>query len=187
MAATLSLWIMAVATATVAPQATMTPPRLAQVRVVESIDLARYAGQWFEIARLPHTRQDPCAADVIARYTQRADGRLDVVNSCRTGGGKVLAAHGIGRRAGKDSSARLQVRFAPAILSIFPNVWGDYWIIGLGPEYSWAVVGVPGREHLWILSRTPEMSAASYQQALAIARGNGFDVSRLITTTQNAR
>ena len=88
-------------------------------------------------------------------------------------------ARGIGRKAGdQQSSARLEVRFAPAILSFLSSVWGDYWIIGLGPEYTWAVVGTPSREYLWILSRTPEMSATSYERALEIARGNGFDVTR---------
>ncbi len=70
------------------------------------------------------------------------------------------------------------MRFAPAILSFLRAVWGDYWIIGLGPDYTWAVVGTPSREHLWILSRTPAMSASSYDRAIEIARGNGFDVTK---------
>jgi apolipoprotein D and lipocalin family protein len=63
-------------------------------------------------------------------------------------------------------------------------VWGDYWILALGPDYTWAVVGTPSREFLWILSRTPAMSAASYAQALEVARGNGFDAGRLVRTPQ---
>ena len=74
----------------------------------------------------------------------------------------------------------LQVRFAPAILSFLPMVWGDYWVIGLGPDYSWAVVGTPNRQFLWILSRTPTLSDAAYEQAIEVARGNGFDVIRVI-------
>jgi apolipoprotein D and lipocalin family protein len=160
----------------------------APLRVVESVDLARYAGRWYEAARIPNRFQDQCVADVVAHYTLRADGRIDVVNRCRTSSGKVDEARGIGRKAGdRQSSARLEVRFAPAILSFLSAVWGDYWIIGLGPEYTWAVVGAPNREYLWILSRTPEMSATSFERALEIARGNGFDVTRVVKTTNSGK
>ncbi len=160
----------------------------APLRVVESVDLARYAGRWYEAARIPNRFQDQCVADVVAHYTLRTDGRIDVVNRCRTSSGKVDEARGIGRKAGdRQSSARLEVRFAPAILSFLSAVWGDYWIIGLGPEYTWAVVGAPNREYLWILSRTPEMSATSFERALEIARGNGFDVTRVVKTTNTGK
>jgi apolipoprotein D and lipocalin family protein len=160
----------------------------APLRVVESVDLARYAGRWYEAARIPNRFQDQCVADVVAHYTLRTDGRIDVVNRCRTSSGKVDEARGIGRKAGdRQSSARLEVRFAPAILSFLSAVWGDYWIIGLGPEYTWAVVGAPNREYLWILSRTPEMSATSFERALEIARGNGFDVTRVVKTTNSGK
>jgi len=76
------------------------------------------------------------------------------------------------------------VRFAPAVLSFLPLVWGDYWILGLGPEYSFAVIGDPSRTYLWILSRTPVMPELAYRQAVEIAASNGFDVSRLVKTLQ---
>ena len=124
------------------------------LRVVDSVDLTRYAGRWYEAARFPNRFQDQCAGDVVVYYALRTDGRIDVVNRCRTSGGQVDEARGIGRKAGdRQSSARLEVRFAPAILSFLSSVWGDYWIIGLGPEYTWAVVGTPSREYLWILSQ----------------------------------
>ena len=74
------------------------------------------------------------------------------------------------------------MRFAPAILSFLRAVWGDYWIIGLGPDYTWAVVGTPSPEVV-DFSRTPGMSASSYDRAIEIARGNGFDVTKLVKTT----
>ena len=156
------------------------------LRVVESVDLTRYAGRWYEVARFPNKFQDQCSGDVVVHYALRTDGRIDVVNRCRTSAGHVDEARGIGRKAGdQQSSARLEVRFAPAILSFLSSVWGDYWIIGLGPEYTWAVVGTPSREYLWILSRTPAMSATSYERALEIALGNGFDVTRVVKTTNS--
>jgi len=158
------------------------------LRVVESVDLTRYAGRWYEAARLPNRFQDQCLGDVVVHYALRTDGRIDVVNRCRTSASTVDEARGIGRKAGdQQSSARLEVRFAPAILSFLSSVWGDYWIIGLGPEYTWAVVGTPSREYLWILSRTPEMSATSYERAIEIARGNGFDVTRVVKTTNSGK
>jgi apolipoprotein D and lipocalin family protein len=161
---------------------TSSPP----LRVVESVDLTRYAGRWYEAARFPNRFQDQCTGDVVVHYATRTDGRIDVVNRCRTSAGTVDEARGIGRKAGdQHSSARLEVRFAPAILSFLSSVWGDYWIIGLGPEYTGAVVGTPSREYLWILSRTPALSATSYERALEIARGNGFDVSRVVKTNNS--
>jgi apolipoprotein D and lipocalin family protein len=160
----------------------------APLRVVESVDLKQYAGRWYEAARLPNKFQHKCTGDVLARYTLRADGKIDVVNQCRTADGKMNEAHGIGRRAGDGkNNARLEVRFAPSVFSFLPMTWGDYWIIGLGPDYNWAVVGTPSREYLWILSRTPGISGTSYDRAVEIARGNGFDVNRLVKTPQNAR
>jgi len=78
------------------------------------------------------------------------------------------------------------VRFAPAWLSWLPPVWGDYWIIGLAPDYSWAVVGDPGRGYLWILARTPRLDAESMAAARTAAQANGFDVGRLVQTPQEA-
>ena len=153
------------------------------LRVVDSVDLNRYAGKWFEIARLPNKSQHQCAGDVVVQYAARADARVDVVKQCRAGDGQIEQAHGIARRAGDGkNNAVLQVRFAPSILSFLPMVWRDYWIIGLGPDYTWSVVGAPGRDSLWILSRTPHLSNLAYEQALEIAKGNGFDVTKVVKT-----
>ena len=112
------------------------------LRVERSIDLARYSGKWYEVARLPNGSQSRCASDVVAYYTTRADGGMTVVNQCRKSDGGITEARGMARKAGdRKNNATLQVRFAPAILSFLPSVWGDYWIIGLGPDYTWAVVG----------------------------------------------
>jgi apolipoprotein D and lipocalin family protein len=163
-------------------------PGNAPLRVVDSVELTRYAGRWYEAARIPNKFQNQCAGDVVVHYALRNDGRIDLVNRCRTSAGKVDEARGLARKAGDgSSSAKLEVRFAPAILSFLRSVWGNYWIIGLGPEYTWAVVGTPNREYLWILSRTPEMSATSYERALEIAKGNGFDVARVVKTTNSRR
>jgi lipocalin/uncharacterized protein YbjT (DUF2867 family)/ligand-binding SRPBCC domain-containing protein len=157
-----------------------TPP---PVRAVPSVDLERYAGDWFEIARFPNRFQRQCAGDVRASYTRRPDGRIDVVNRCRTADGET-EARGIARIVDEQSFAKLKVRFAPAWLSFIPAVWGDYWIIGLAPDYSWAVVGEPGRDYLWILARAPQLDDESIAAARSAARASGYDVERLVQTPQ---
>jgi len=150
------------------------------VRTVQSVDLDRYAGDWFEIGRFPNRFQRRCVGDVTASYARRSDGKLDVINRCRTGG-ESIAARGVARVA-DDTGARLKVRFAPAALSFLPFVWGDYWILGLAGDYSWAVIGSPDREYLWVLARTPTLGADAFELAIAVARANGFDVDRLERT-----
>ena len=150
------------------------------------IDPARYAGRWYEIARLPNRFQDKCAGDVAATYSLREDGRLAVVNQCRTKDGGVDQVEGVARRADPQGPAsRLQVRFAPAWLSFLPWVWGDYWILELDREYRFALVGEPSRKYLWILARDPAMDAATYDGLVARAVGLGFDTSRLVRTPQS--
>jgi len=156
------------------------------VTTVARVDLERYAGDWFEIARFPNRFQRQCTGDVRARYTLRSDGRIDVVNRCRTGDGSTTEARGIARRVDDRTSARLKVRFAPAALSFLPFVWGDYWILGLADDYSWSLVGSPDRAYLWILSRTPHMNADAYASAVRVAAANGFQVDRLVMTSHGA-
>ncbi len=156
----------------------------AAVTTVPSVDLDRYAGDWFEIARFPNRFQKKCVGDVKASYARRPDGRIDVTNSCRTAEGGTAVAKGVARVEDSATRARLKVRFAPSVLSFLPFVWGDYWIIGLDDDYRWAVVGSPDRNYLWILSRTRELDETTFQQAVGRARANGFDVAKLQRTKQ---
>jgi apolipoprotein D and lipocalin family protein len=152
------------------------------------VEPSRYVGRWYEIARLPNRFQDQCAGDVAATYSLREDGRITVVNECRTKAGGVDRAEGIARRADPQGPAsRLKVRFAPAWLSFLPWVWGDYWILELDREYRHAVVGGPSRRYLWILGREPAMDDATYRGLVAAAARAGFDTARLVRTPQSPR
>ena len=156
------------------------------LRVVASVDLDRYAGRWYEIARFPNRFQKKCAGEVIANYTRTPDGNITVLNSCRLEDGSPIQAKGVARLAGKGQpNSVLKVRFAPAFLSFLPQVWGDYQIISLSPDYTCALVGDPGREYLWILSRSPRMDSATYDGLAAEARAQGFDVQMLQMTRQS--
>lgn len=153
------------------------------LRVVPAVDLPRYAGLWYEVARLPNRFEEKCAGDVTAEYTLKGSDGIRVVNRCRKSDGKVTEALGEARLADrKGPNSRLKVRFAPSFLSFLPIVWGDYQIIELAPDYTHAVVGDPSRKYLWILSRNPRMDEETYLRLLEAARSQGFDVSRMIRT-----
>ena len=155
------------------------------LRVVPNLDSAQYAGEWYELARIPNRYQKRCAGEVIARYTPRPDGTITVFNRCNLQDGKQIQVEGVARFAGKGQpNSVLKVRFAPAWLSFIPQVWGDYQVIALSPDYTHAVVGDPDRKYLWILSRTPVLDNETYLQLVEEARSQKFDVSLLQKTRQ---
>lgn len=147
------------------------------LEVVERVDLNRYAGKWFEIARYPNRFQKDCATDTTATYTLRKDGKIEVVNSCLRKDDKLKTARGTAKVVDSRTNAKLKVTF-------FWPFYGDYWIIDLDPEYRYAVVGDPGRKYLWILSRTPTLDEQTYQQVLRNVRTAGYDPDRLTKTPQ---
>lgn len=151
---------------------------------IASLDLPRYLGQWYEIAKFPNRFQRKCAGFTTATYTALADGRVQVENRCRLPDGSTDAVTGVARQVGAADSPRLKVRFAPAVLSFLPQVWGDYWIIDLDRAYGLAAVSEPGREYLWILSRTPTVSKPAYDALVARLSGQGLDVRKLVRTPQ---
>jgi apolipoprotein D and lipocalin family protein len=153
--------------------------RLPPLAAEPSVDLERYAGKWYEIARYPNRFQRDCAGDVTATYTLRPDGKITVVNECSKPGGGKKSAQGTARLADpKGPKTKLKVTF-------FWPFSGDYWIIGLDPEYRWAVVGEPGRNYLWILSRDARMDEAVYRQIVERVRQQGYDPGRLIRSPQS--
>ena len=103
-----------------------------------------------------------------------------MINRCRTTDGKTDAAEGVARQIGAASSPKLKVRFAPAILSFIPMVWGDYWVIDLDEQYQLSAVSEPKREFLWILSRTPTMDRAEYDGIRARAAQRVYPVDKLV-------
>ena len=154
------------------------------MQTVLEVDLERYVGRWHEIARLPNKFQSKCAGNVTADYSLREDGRVAVVNRCATADGRGEEAEGVARVVDDVSNSKLKVRFAPAFLSFIPAVWGDYWVIDLAPDYSYAVVGEPRRRYLWILSRTPKLEQATLEAILDRIETQGYDRNDLVLTPQ---
>ena len=146
--------------------------------VVPAVDLDRYLGRWYEIARLENGFEKNCEG-VTADYSRRDDDLIRVVNTCRVGApdGKARVADGKARVVDPASNARLEVSF-------FGPFWGDYWILDLTEDYSRSIVGEPSGRYLWILARTPVISEDSRADALARLEAMGYDVSRLYFTKQ---
>ncbi|HKS10188.1 MAG TPA: lipocalin family protein [Pyrinomonadaceae bacterium] len=150
--------------------------RKGELAVVSAVDLSRYAGRWYEIARLPNRFEKKCADSVTATYTLRSDGKVDVVNRCRKANGEYTTAKGKAKIVDKKTNAKLKVTF-------FWPFYGDYWILDLGPNYEYAVVGAPNRDYLWILSRTPQLDEQLYQRLLGEMATRGFATDRMIRTS----
>jgi apolipoprotein D and lipocalin family protein len=149
---------------------------------VPSVDLARYAGTWHEIARLPMWFQRHCV-DSKAIYTRRSDGAVGVHNECMTDSGGVEQADGVATVVDDKTNARLNVVFDNYFARLFGSSReGNYWILALDGDYRTALVGTPDRRFLWILSRTPQLDDAIYQRLVEQARQLSFPVSDLIRT-----
>ena len=147
------------------------------LEVVPHVELEKYLGKWYEIAHLPAKFQEGCD-ETTATYTLLKDGSISVLNQSIKDG-KMKQAKGKAKVVDKDSNARLKVTF-------FWPFYGDYWIIKLGNNYDYSVVGTPNRKYLWILSRTPRMDDKLYSQLIEYAKSKGFEVNKLIKTLQKA-
>ena len=153
------------------------------LELVDSVDLERYQGRWYEIALLPNRFQKRCVADTCAEYTMLEDDRIQVINRCRQEDGSWSEVEGVARLADADGpTSRLEVRFAPRWLSFLPFVWGDYRVIALGEDYDYAMVGSDNRRYLWILSREPDLDAETLERLRAEAARQGFEVDKLEKT-----
>jgi apolipoprotein D and lipocalin family protein len=134
-------------------------PEHTPLATVPAVDLDRYTVRWYEIAKIPNRFQRHCISDTSANYARNADGTIAVVNRCRTRSGEFDEARAIARVADPRTNAKLEVSFF-SLLGWRP-VWGSYWVLALGPDYDYAVVGEPGRRYGWILARTPRLPAAT--------------------------
>jgi len=147
---------------------------------VASVDLSRYAGTWYEIARLPMWFQRHCV-DSKAIYSRRPDGAVAVYNECVTKSGVVEHAEGVATVVDTKTNARLTVVFDNWFAQLFGSSReGNYWVLDLDSEYRTAMVGTPDRRYLWILSRTPQLEEATYRRLVERARQLGYPVSDLI-------
>lgn len=150
----------------------------APLTTVASVDLQRYLGKWYEIARYPNRFERKCVSEVTATYSALPGGKLRVVNACKNKDGKFTEANGKAKIVDPKTNAKLKVSF-------FWPFYGDYWIVDLAPDYSYAVISEPKREYLWILARAPQMNPAEYDRILERIRSRGLDPAKLVRTPQS--
>ncbi|MBU6375269.1 MAG: lipocalin family protein [Bdellovibrionales bacterium] len=144
-----------------------------ELATVPFVDLNRYLGRWYEISSFPQKFAKGCTG-TRATYTLNHDGSVAVLNECNLNSldGKLKQAKGKAVVVDRESNSKLKVSF-------FWPFYGDYWIVDLGANYEYAVVGAPDRDYLWILSRTTSMNETTYNEILERLTAKGFDVSRL--------
>jgi apolipoprotein D and lipocalin family protein len=152
------------------------------LKPIASLDVERYMGRWYEIAKFPNHFQKKCVADTQAEYRLVSGAGVQVVNRCRMANGQISQASAVAKQMGGTDSPRLKVRFAPAWLSFIPAVWGDYWVVDIDEAYQLVAVSEPEREYLWILSRSQKVAPAPYQALLQRLQHIGFDTGRLEST-----
>jgi apolipoprotein D and lipocalin family protein len=142
--------------------------------VVSTVDLKRYAGTWYEIARLPNPFEKILKC-ITATYTLRDDGKIEVLNKGHyiTDPAKVNTAKGVAWLPDKNSPAKLKVQF-------FWPFSGNYWIMYLDKDYKYVLVGDPSFKYMWILCRDKKMDEDTYKMLLKKALDNGFDIKPII-------
>ncbi len=149
----------------------------APLDVAPNVNLSRIQGKWYEIARLPRATQTDCHG-TTAFYTQGSDGTFSLVNQCNMG-----SAAGPLRTVAM--TATVPDPSSPAKLALdIGGYSGDYWILEVGDDYEYAVIGHPSRAYLWILSRTPTLDPTVVQGVLDRARARNFDTAQLLYTPQ---
>ena len=156
----------------------------APLEAIASLDVPRYMGTWYEVAKYPNWFQKRCIANTSATYAVQSNGMLQVLNRCQKEDGSMSEALGAAKQVGDANSPKLEVRFAPAWLSFLPFVWGNYWVIDLDPQYQLAAVSEPSRKYLWILSRSKTVEPKAYEALLQRLKQQGFNLDAIEISKQ---
>ncbi len=149
------------------------------------VDLDRFIGSWFEIARLPDKQDKDCVSDARATYARTDDG-LRMLSLCRREDGSIRRSTGRAKLADDATQSRFKMSYSHSVLDALPFMWSDYTIIDVADDYSTAIVGAADRKHLWFLSRQPTVPDAANQDFMNKARAQGFDTSALVYTKHTA-
>ena len=152
---------------------------------VDSVDLKKYAGTWYEIGRLPMYFQRNCASDVTANYVEKTDGSgIKVINQCKAEDGSDIIAEGLAKPADATGS-KLKVTFLPSWIRWLPVGRADYWVLARDTDYKTALVGTPDKKYLWLLARSPNVSQETYAKYRQIAQQQGYDLKEFKLTSHS--
>ena len=150
---------------------------------VDFVDLQKYSGLWYEIAKIPNSFQDHCKYGTTAEYIIAKDGDITVINRCFDEDGKLDLVEGVANIVDEKTNSKLEVSFV-SFLGIRP-FWGDYWIIGLDEDYTYAVIGHPERKYGWILSRKPFLPKETLEEIFQLLKSEGYDPQKFVMTIHN--
>ena len=153
-------------------------------QTVATMDTAKYMGAWFEVARFANPFQNQCVGKVAANYRLQDNGRIEVTNSCDVANGPREVTMGEVKLGSAGQNTQLRVSFLPKYIRWLPVGWGDYWVIDLASDYRYAVVSDPNRKYLWLLSRTPTLTAADRQAIESKLQAQSYDTRKLVNTPQ---
>ncbi len=152
------------------------------MKTVDSVDLVRYSGTWYEIAKIPNSFQDHCVKNTTANYEINEDGDIIVTNKCIDEDGEMDDAEGLARIVDKETNSKLEVSF----VSLFGwhLFWGDYWILGLDKDYQYVCVSTPSKKYGWILSRIAKINENDIENCFQIFEENGYDRAKFELSLQ---
>lgn len=167
--------------------ATMAYAQTKPLQTVEKVELDKYLGVWYEVARKPLYFQNKCDRDVTATYTLNENGNVVVDNRCYTKEGNLTQSIGEAFIENAPFNSKLKVSFLPEAIRWLPFGRGDYWVLKLDENYQTVLVGEPRRKYMWVLSRTPQPDQAVVNEYLEYAKSLGYDVGDVIHTKQTIR
>ena len=163
------------------------PQALQPLQALPALEVGPYMGRWYQVAYYPNFFQKQCVSDTTATYRELGDGTLEVLNRCRTASGAFDQALGLARpvhgasrvEEGQLRPARLEVSFLPSWLRWLGVGWGAYWVVDRPDHGRYAIISEPRREYLWVLARTPQLTAEDRTAVRARLLALGFDLERL--------
>lgn len=163
------------------------PPSVPTLQPLPALEVSPYMGRWYQVAYYPNFFQRQCVADTSATYRDRGDGTIEVLNRCRTASGAFDQVLGQARpvsgvsgvEGGTLRPARLEVSFLPSWLRWTGVGWGAYWVVDRPEHGRYAIVSEARREYLWVLARTPTLSAEDRATVRSRLLELGFDLERL--------
>lgn len=144
---------------------------------LKAVDLTRYLGRWYEIARYEQSFEKDCEA-ATATYSLMPDGKISIVNACRAPDGRERVAHARAYVLPHTGNAKLKVSF------FGPFYIGNYWVMDHAEDYAWAIVGDPSGRYLWLLDRQANPSPAEVDALIARTAALGYDTAMLRRTRQ---
>ena len=162
--------------------ATMAYAQPKDLKAVDKVELDRYLGVWYEVARKPLSFQKKCARDITARYTLNENGNVVVDNRCYSTDGTLNQSLGEAYVQNAPYNSKLKVSFLPDSIRWLPFGRGDYWVLKIDSDYQTVLVGEPKRKYLWVLSRTPDVDPNTLNEYLDYAKSVGYDLGDLIQT-----